>query len=45
LILWGDFNAARRAQARLAVGQNEVRSCAILKFCLICFAKQNEFLL
>ena len=26
LILWGDFNAARRALPRLAVGQNEVRA-------------------
>ncbi|OGN16121.1 MAG: hypothetical protein A3C81_00895 [Candidatus Yanofskybacteria bacterium RIFCSPHIGHO2_02_FULL_46_19] len=26
LVLWGEIKAARRAQARLAVGQDEVRA-------------------
>jgi hypothetical protein len=43
LIFWRRIKAARRAQARLAIGQNEVRSCAILILSRICFALKKNF--
>jgi len=38
LILWGEIRAARRAQARLAVGQDEVRNP--LRFVFACPTKR-----
>jgi len=43
LVLWRGIKAARRADARLATGQKEVRHH--LRFFGIYFAKQKEFLL